>query len=345
MRCCLSFCENSSEKLLSKPNSKSLDVTFHGFPTTQWLRHSWLVSLGMEEIHLPGAPVICSQHFRNDDFQTGTCILKSNAVPTATQVCVTCLDTTSKLYPISKYHLAEAYNNVTGLSISKNSYRASQSAVDDGERDTRGEKRSCGSSSSESSGESDSESQRESSRPPNMRARKSRDNSDPRIDLLIDHVSQLSNYLQFCMPHAAQANLGGSGATEFDVTPCSSTEFLVKPRAKWVKNLVALTAKRRGQEEDLNHLFITVVGKARPASRTVIGVWLKSVLREAGITASPGSFRSAVASASWIDNHPMDDILARGNWKSEQTFQKFYCKEIERKTKGSQLLFNHFKQE
>ncbi|XP_039762569.1 zinc finger protein 879-like isoform X2 [Pararge aegeria] len=71
----------------------------------------------MEEIHLPGAPVICSQHFRNDDFQTGTCILKSNAVPTATQVCVTCLDTTSKLYPISKYHLAEAYNNVTGLSF------------------------------------------------------------------------------------------------------------------------------------------------------------------------------------------------------------------------------------
>lgn len=114
---------------------------------------------------------------------------------------------------------------------------------------------------------------------------------------------------------------------------------------RWVKQLISLTAERRYREEGLNHLFITIIGKPRPASRTVIGGWLKSVLRESGVSATPGSFRSAVASASWVENHPIEDILARGNWKSEQTFQRFYCKEIERKTRGSQLLFNNFKPE
>ncbi|XP_069362057.1 uncharacterized protein [Maniola hyperantus] len=114
---------------------------------------------------------------------------------------------------------------------------------------------------------------------------------------------------------------------------------------KWVKHLISLTADRRCQEKSLNHLFITIVGKPRPASRTVIGGWLKSVLKESGVTATPGSFRSAVASASWVENHPIEDILARGNWKSEQTFQRFYCKEIISKGKGSQLLFNNFKAE
>lgn len=98
---------------------------------------------------------------------------------------------------------------------------------------------------------------------------------------------------------------------------------------RWVKLLISLSEERRCKEEGLSHLFITIVSKPQPASRTVIGGWLKSVLREAGVTASPGSFRAAVASASWIENHPVEDIVAKGNWKSEQTFQRFYCKEIE----------------
>ncbi|CAK1585946.1 unnamed protein product [Parnassius mnemosyne] len=113
----------------------------------------------------------------------------------------------------------------------------------------------------------------------------------------------------------------------------------------WIRRLIDITQERRNEQEGLNHLFITIIGKPRPASRTVIGGWIKTVLKDAGITASPGSFRSAVASASWVEDHPVDEILARGNWKSENTFRKFYCKEVEKKCKRSELLFNNFQPE
>lgn len=113
----------------------------------------------------------------------------------------------------------------------------------------------------------------------------------------------------------------------------------------WIGRLIAQSRERRREKPGLDELFITINGDARPASRTVIGGWIRSVLREAGITASPGSFRSAVASASWLENHPMDEILSRGNWKSENTFKKFYCKEIAKKAKGAQLLFKNFQPE
>lgn len=111
---------------------------------------------------------------------------------------------------------------------------------------------------------------------------------------------------------------------------------------KWVKRLIAMTQERRKEETDLFHLFISINGNVRPASRTVIGGWVRSVLRDAGISASPGSFRSAVASASWLENHPVDQILSRGNWKSENTFKKFYCREINKKRNDSLLLFDNF---
>ncbi|KOB79390.1 Neuropeptide receptor A33 [Operophtera brumata] len=64
--------------------------------------------------------------------------------------------------------------------------------------------------------------------------------------------------------------------------------------------------------------------QAKAASRTVIASWVKSALAEAGIIASPGSIRSAVASKNWADNVPVDEILSRGNWRSGNTFRQFY---------------------
>ncbi|KAJ2953471.1 hypothetical protein O0L34_g1066 [Tuta absoluta] len=67
----------------------------------------------------------------------------------------------------------------------------------------------------------------------------------------------------------------------------------------WIKNLIVVSHERRSKG-NLDNLFLTITGIARPASRTVIGGLIRSVLKDAGITASPGSFRLAVASASWI---------------------------------------------
>lgn len=110
----------------------------------------------------------------------------------------------------------------------------------------------------------------------------------------------------------------------------------------WVKKLISLAQFRR-KEGKITNLFVSIIGQTKPASRTIIGGWIRSVLKEAGVDAPPGSFRAAVASAGWLENQPMEEILTRGNWKSGNTFKNFYCREIMKPNRGSQLLFNNFK--
>lgn len=107
----------------------------------------------------------------------------------------------------------------------------------------------------------------------------------------------------------------------------------------WINRLIELSQPRRLLAKSDN-LFLTTIGKPRPASRTVIGGWVKKLLQEAGIEATPGSFRSAVASKNWIENFPLDDILAKGNWKSAKTFQKYYRREIISESRSN--LSSHF---
>lgn len=95
----------------------------------------------------------------------------------------------------------------------------------------------------------------------------------------------------------------------------------------WVNRTKNLMNDRRN-EAKCNNLFITLKGTPKPASRTLIAGWVKSILVKAGIIASPGSCRSAVASKSWSNNLPIDEILAKGNWRSENTFKKFYKREV-----------------
>ncbi|XP_039757615.1 zinc finger protein 479-like isoform X2 [Pararge aegeria] len=119
MRCCLSFCKNSRDNDSSSKASGQQKVTFHKFPSKKCRKLSWLVGLGLEERQLPEAPMVCSQHFQKDDFyiKNGCTELRSNAVPSAVQVCLICLDTARKLYPLGKFNLEEAYINVTGISL------------------------------------------------------------------------------------------------------------------------------------------------------------------------------------------------------------------------------------
>ncbi|CAB3221129.1 unnamed protein product [Arctia plantaginis] len=95
----------------------------------------------------------------------------------------------------------------------------------------------------------------------------------------------------------------------------------------WIKHCITILKEKR-QQGGLVNLFINLGGKTKVASRTVIASWVKSLLLQAGIDAPAGSLRSAVASKSWLNNCPLDEILARGNWKSQNTFARYYCKQV-----------------
>lgn len=95
----------------------------------------------------------------------------------------------------------------------------------------------------------------------------------------------------------------------------------------WINQVIDILHNRR-VSVNCNSLFITLRGEVKTASRAIIAGWIKSLLLEANITATPGSTRSAVASKNWLHNYPLEDILSRGNWRSSNTFQKFYRREV-----------------
>lgn len=97
----------------------------------------------------------------------------------------------------------------------------------------------------------------------------------------------------------------------------------------WIRTLITISNQRRSSQGDLYNLFITTRGKVRGASRTVIAGWIRTLLREANISGSPGSFRAAVASNILHKGHEfVDEVLKRGNWKSRRTVFNHYYREI-----------------
>lgn len=95
----------------------------------------------------------------------------------------------------------------------------------------------------------------------------------------------------------------------------------------WIGRTIDLLDSRRSGA-NLHNLFVSVRGPQKPASKTVISGWIRTLFKDAGIKASPGSIRSAVASKNWVDNFPMEEILSRGNWRTQNTFCKFYRRTI-----------------
>ncbi|KAL4720725.1 hypothetical protein ACJJTC_009564 [Scirpophaga incertulas] len=94
----------------------------------------------------------------------------------------------------------------------------------------------------------------------------------------------------------------------------------------WINTMISLLSCRREAVNSFK-LFMTIRGAPKPASRTVISGWIKHLFKDARIQFSPGSVRSAVASKNWL-NYPLDEVLARGNWRSSNTFETFYRREI-----------------
>lgn len=104
----------------------------------------------------------------------------------------------------------------------------------------------------------------------------------------------------------------------------------------WIRQLIKTSHDRR-MSGTLTELFLTARGEPKPASRTIIGGWIKSVLKDAGVEAPPGSVRSAVASLNWLEKFPIDQILETSNWKQEHTFRKYYQKEIDNQSSNNSL--------
>ena len=101
---------------------------------------------------------------------------------------------------------------------------------------------------------------------------------------------------------------------------------------KHINQLIQASQERRSEEPELTSLFISITGLIKGATKTMISGWIKSIFKEADVRAPPGSIRAAVASKSWLENRPLDEILSKGNWICYETFKKFYCRQVKKKT-------------
>nr|CAH7762531.1 unnamed protein product [Callosobruchus chinensis] len=98
----------------------------------------------------------------------------------------------------------------------------------------------------------------------------------------------------------------------------------------WIDKLLKVSAGRRSTQQCLNQLFIATRGKTAGASASTIRGWIRTAFQTIGIGNPPGSTRSAVASYNCsVYKLSVEEVLARGNWKSSSTFIKHYFKDID----------------
>ncbi|CAK1541003.1 unnamed protein product [Leptosia nina] len=140
-------------------------------------------------------------------------------------------------------------------------------------------------------------------------------------------VEDEANVFQSCR-HTALLLILYSGRRIHDLTLLAAdSKRMHQDPVFWVGHCTTLLRKKR-EERNLINLFLNIRRKPKAASRTFIAGWIKTLLVDAGIKASPGSLRSAVASKSSSKNCPLDEILSKENWRSLNTFARFYCKEV-----------------
>lgn len=140
-----------------------------------------------------------------------------------------------------------------------------------------------------------------------------------------DHCSIAENSITFWPKYGSKTDTQSNRQSGWRLFSNSNSQGL--DPLFWIKRVIQLSQDRRSICKKDN-LFLTVCGPPKEASRCNIAGWIKKILIKADIKSSPGSIRPAVASKHWIQNCELDDILARGNWRSENTFLKYYCREI-----------------
>jgi len=83
-------------------------------------------------------------------------------------------------------------------------------------------------------------------------------------------------------------------------------------------------------------LFLSFIGQHTPVSSSTIARWLKCFMAEAGIDTSifkAHSIRGASCSTAAGAGVTTKDILDAADWSSEGTFQRFYCRELNKDDK------------
>ena len=98
----------------------------------------------------------------------------------------------------------------------------------------------------------------------------------------------------------------------------------------YIGHYLKRTLKNRAKTKQL---FLTTVKPVKPVSRDTVSRWIKDILQEAGIDVGvykPGSVRMASTSKAKAEGVPIDEILQTGGWSQQNTFTKWYKKEIKK---------------
>ena len=105
-----------------------------------------------------------------------------------------------------------------------------------------------------------------------------------------------------------------------DLCPVNIIDCYIKRSESW-----------RGDMGQVSKLFLSYTKPHGPITSTSIARWIKHILDMAGIDASifqAHSVRGASSSKALTRGLSVQDILVKGNWSRESTWQKFYHKEV-----------------
>ena len=96
----------------------------------------------------------------------------------------------------------------------------------------------------------------------------------------------------------------------------------------------------RGENTRDTKLFLSYVPPHKPIVKSTLAGWIKQMLGLTGgidtSTFQAHSTRSAASSKALMKGLSMTDVLERGSWSHESTWQKFYHKDIETSAKRFQ---------
>ena len=113
------------------------------------------------------------------------------------------------------------------------------------------------------------------------------------------------------------------------IKPIVVKAYPADPTVCVVSTLRIYLQKRLGTSDKLLHCHRRPFG---PASRDTIARWLKQTLKEAGVDPSiysAHSYRGASTSAAKRCSVPIQKILDRGQWSSEETWRNHYDLQVE----------------
>jgi integrase len=101
--------------------------------------------------------------------------------------------------------------------------------------------------------------------------------------------------------------------------------------------------KTKFRAKEFDQVFLTLSKPFRPAKPNTLAKHLKEVLRLAGIKEgvfTAHSLRAASTSQALANGLPIDQILKRATWASENTFARFYAKDIQEGQAFSQAVLS-----